>query len=157
MSRLWRTRCGKRAGVAMRLKLALASGCPFHSGSVRYMLDTGCCLQISQRSLDSIEFIQPDLSDVPTWSWWWTSPWIQWRKANHHNLRVIHISSSVQQKLPQLRMVLANAHFLVNKTFICNDFIVSNDLGLFLRDRVMNKNRWLKSFLWISPSWLWIF
>ncbi len=72
-----RRRCGKRAGVAVRLKLALASGCPSHSVRVRYLLDTDCCLRISQRSLDSIMCIQPDLSDVPVWSFRRTSPRIR--------------------------------------------------------------------------------
>lgn len=50
----------------------------------------------------------------------------QWKKADNSFLHSLRRLSPAQQELPQLRMALANAHPLVNKTFICNDFISSN-------------------------------
>lgn len=61
------------------------------------------------------------------------------------------VSSRLQRESPKLRMALTNARSLVNKTFICNDFIVSNDLNFFFVTESWIKSGDLSPFSELVP------
>lgn len=77
------------------------------------------------------------ITGIPTCSPRHNSPWIVRRKAFSFS-RLIQ----VQGESPQLRMALANARSMVNPTFICNNFIVSDDLDFFFIQSWINAGDW---------------
>lgn len=62
------------------------------------------------------------------------SPRMRRRRVNFDNLRQLQVHHQPKRSPEQVlsKMALINARSLVNKTFILNDFVVSNDLDMLL-------------------------
>lgn len=125
-------RHGKRGGAAVRLKLAWASGSPTSLLLALVLLDLVCRPRIPRCSVElGCSWICSTVLDSLPRITRWSSPRLRRRKANLCNLRSLCRASDTQHDPLQLKMGLANARSLANKTFICNDLISSNNLDIF--------------------------
>lgn len=127
-----RGRRGRRGGVAVRLRLAWAAGSSSTSASISAFLNLAGHSRLSRGATELNRlWIRPIAPCTSSGLVQRTSPRFRRRSVNHHNLRSLRSALYFPQDPPQLRMALANVRSLFNKTFICNDFISSNNLNYF--------------------------
>ncbi|MGL4932751.1 MAG: endonuclease/exonuclease/phosphatase family protein, partial [Aeromonas sp.] len=148
-----RRRCGKRGGVIIRLKSYLRAG--FSPGSCPLPRTTDYWRSVFRylpvRSSRWLRYILPDphphgnaLPDSLGWPPLDLHPRIIHRPravgANHANLRPVSKTSVSRNTLHSPKMALINAHSLVNKTYILNDFMSAHNLDfLFITETWVKK------------------